>query len=144
MERCVVPSCVTEAGAWYLSHQECQGQANSTGTPAAVSELLCRHSSSSVCAHCNSLELLCDLRLCSECCFNSSCNCSAPNQGLPASTSGATAALVLTPQSTRAAASAGLSLEVGKVIQAASKLTAKPNLFKCWQYRDYVDLSTAA
>jgi hypothetical protein len=97
MERCVVPSCVTEAGAWYLSHQGCQGQANSTGTPAAVSELLCRHSSSSACAHCNSLELLCDLRLCSECCSNSSCNCSAPNQGLPASTSGATAALAFTP-----------------------------------------------
>ena len=37
MERCVVPACVTKAGAWYLSHQECQGQANNTSTPAEVS-----------------------------------------------------------------------------------------------------------
>jgi ribA/ribD-fused uncharacterized protein len=126
MERCVVPSCVTEASAWYLSHQECHGQANNAGTPAAVSELLCSHSSSSVCVHCNSLELLCELRLCSECCFNSSCSCSAPNQGLPASANGATAALALTSQSARAAASAGPSrpdIEVILLPLSASKGT---------------------
>jgi hypothetical protein len=109
MERCVVPACVTKAGAWYLSHQECQGQANNTSTPAEVSTATPVASPSpSACSHCNSLELLCGLRLCGECCFNSSCTCSVVNQKLPTTTDGATTASAFTAQSTRAAAAAGL------------------------------------
>ena len=37
--------------------------------------------SPSACARCDSLGLLCGLRLCSECCFNNSCTCSAANLG---------------------------------------------------------------
>ena len=107
MQRCNIPGCVAEAESWYSTHGS---QLRSAGLASHITDADAPPGASdatplpSTCSHCNSQELLCDLRLCSECCFNTSCTCSAASHVQPPTTTNGCSAPAITAQSARAAA----------------------------------------